>query len=46
MGTLPIPAGAHEIALRIDGGAWIAPPGLTTIRDEFGGISGLLVIRE
>jgi hypothetical protein len=44
--TLPIPAGTHEIALRIDGGAWIAPPGLTTIRDEFGGVSGLLVIKE
>jgi hypothetical protein len=46
VGTLPIPAGTHEIALRIDGGEWIVPPGLTTIRDEFGGLSGLLVIRE
>jgi hypothetical protein len=44
--TLAIPAGTHEIALRVDGGAWIAPPGLTAIRDEFGGASGLLVIRE
>ena len=44
--TLPIPAGTHEIALRIDGGQWIAPPGLMTIRDEFGGVSGLLVIKE
>jgi hypothetical protein len=44
--TLRIPAGTHEIALRIDGGPWMAPPGLATIRDEFGGISGLLVIKE
>jgi hypothetical protein len=44
--TLQIPAGTHEIALRIDGDAWIAPPGLTEIRDEFGGSSGLLVIKE
>jgi hypothetical protein len=44
--TLPLPAGTHEIALRIDGGAWLAPPGLTTIRDEFGGVTGLLAIKE
>jgi hypothetical protein len=46
MATLAIPSGTHQIALRIDGGEWIAPPGLTTIRDEFGGLSGVLVIRE
>jgi hypothetical protein len=44
--TLPIRPGTHEIAVRVDGGPWMAPPGLTTIRDEFGGTSGLLVIRE
>jgi hypothetical protein len=43
--TLPMLAGTHEIALRVDGGAWVVPPGLTMIRDEFGGLSGILVIR-
>lgn len=43
--TLPIAPGTHEIALRLDGGKWIVPPGLTIIRDEFGGMSGLLVVK-
>lgn len=43
--TLPMLAGTHEIAVRVDGGAWVVPPGLTMIRDEFGGLSGILVIR-
>lgn len=45
LATLPIAPGTHEIALRIDGGAWIVPPGLTIIRDEFGGTTGLLVVK-
>jgi hypothetical protein len=43
--TFLIPAGTHEIALRVDDGPWTPPPGLTTIRDEFGGMSGLLIIK-
>jgi hypothetical protein len=42
--TVEIPDGTHEVAIRVDGGPWRAPPGLTPITDEFGGQSGLLVI--
>lgn len=37
--------GVHRLNVRIDGGAWIAPPGLTVARDEFGGQVGLLVVQ-
>ena len=30
--------------LRVNGGKWIVPPGLTPITDEFGGAVGLLVV--
>ena len=36
--------GAHQMNLRIDGGAWSVPPGLPAVTDEFGGSIGLLVI--
>jgi len=42
--TLRVPAGTHEMSLRVDGGAWGAPPGLPVIVDELGGRTGLLVI--
>jgi hypothetical protein len=42
--TAEIPDGTHEAAIRVDGGPWRAPPGLTPITDEFGGRSGLLII--
>jgi hypothetical protein len=42
--TLSLPGRTHEIAVRVDGGRWLVPPGLTPLRDEFGGVSGLLVI--
>lgn len=41
--TLPIGTGTHQMNVRLDGEAWVVPPGLTTIRDE-SGTSGLLVI--
>lgn len=41
---LVIEPGAYETGLRIDGGPWIAPPGLTPIRDEFGGEGGILIV--
>lgn len=44
--TLPIAPGAHEMNVRLDGGAWVVPPGLTIVTDEFGGASGVLVIEE
>jgi hypothetical protein len=42
--TLPVSAGVHEINLRLDGGPWLAPPGLPTRRDSFNGDVGLLVV--
>ena len=34
---LPISPGLHRLAIRIDGGAWRAPPGTRPIASEFGG---------
>ena len=42
--TLPVAAGVHEINLRLDGGPWVAPPGLPTRRDSFNGDVGLLLV--
>jgi len=41
---VPLGAGVHQINLRIDGGQWIAPPGIPTLRDGFNGEVGVLVI--
>lgn len=43
---LRLPPGAHRLALRADGGQWIAPPGLPIGNDEFGSPAGVLVIRR
>lgn len=41
--TLPIGTGTHQMNVRLDGAAWVVPPGLTIINDESGS-SGLIVI--
>lgn len=41
--TIAIPAGVHQINLRVDGGPWTVPPGLPRADDEFGGEVGVLV---
>lgn len=33
-----------EMTLRVDGGAWVVPPGAETVRDEFGGVSGRVLV--
>lgn len=43
---IPMSPGVHHINLRIDGGTWIAPPGVPAIRDGFSGEVGVLVIRQ
>ena len=43
--TLAIAPGTYQTNLRVDGGAWVAPPGLVAVRDEFGGVFGVLVVR-
>jgi hypothetical protein len=42
--ALPIEPGKYEMNIRVDGGQWTVPPGLLSLRDEFGGAVGLLVI--
>ena len=42
---LPMSAGVHQINLRIDGGQWMAPPGVPTMKDGFNGEVGVLVIK-
>jgi hypothetical protein len=41
---LPIPRGLHRLNVRIDGGAWIVPAGLTRAADEFGDEVGILAV--
>jgi hypothetical protein len=42
--SLSISAGTHEVNVRVDRGAWLVPPGLASLDDEFGGSGGLLVV--
>jgi len=42
--VLPLATGVHEVVVRRDGGAWVAPTGLAPRRDEFAGVTGLLVV--
>jgi hypothetical protein len=42
--TVPLSRGAHEVNVRVDGGAWMVPPGLLSATDEFGGSVGRFVI--
>ena len=43
--TLPITAGIHRFNLRVDGGEWGIPPGVTAITDDFNGVVGLLTVQ-
>jgi hypothetical protein len=43
--TLPLVAGTYQLNVRVDGGSWLVPPGLTPLQDEFGGKTGLLIVR-
>ena len=43
--ALSVPAGTHQMNIRVDGGKWLVPPGLLVLKDEFGGSTGLLVIQ-
>ena len=42
--AMPIAPGAHRVNIRVDGGEWGAPPGASTVQDEFNGVVGLVVI--
>lgn len=43
--TFAIPNGIHELNVRVNGGDWLVPPGLTSAKDEFGVVTGVLVVR-
>jgi hypothetical protein len=43
--TLVIPAGVHRLAIRVDGERWTAPPGISTVADEFQGTVGVIVVQ-
>lgn len=42
--SLPVTSGVHQVNVRIDGGEWSVPAGLTAVRDEFGGSVGILLV--
>ena len=43
-GSFALVPGQYQMNLRVNGGAWLVPPGLLSLKDEFGGSAGLLVI--
>jgi hypothetical protein len=43
--ALPVSEGIHQVNVRFDGGAWEAPPGVAAVADDFGGVSGRIVVQ-
>lgn len=43
--TVSIVSRTNEVNVRLDGGKWRVPPGLPPLVDEFGGTSGLLILK-
>jgi hypothetical protein len=41
---MPVPSGLHRVAIRVDGGEWIAPPNLPRADDGLGGTVGLITV--
>lgn len=42
--VLRLAPGSYRVAIRIDGGEWLPPPGLPQIGDELGGVVGILIV--
>ena len=42
--ALPLSPGVHSINVRVDKGVWAPPPGIPTMRDDFNGEVGLVVV--
>lgn len=42
--VLPVSAGSNLVNIRVDGGQWIAPPGLVAKTDDFAGVVGVFVV--
>jgi len=43
--TIPVKPGTYQMNIRVDNGDWTVPPSLPTVRDEFGGLAGVLVVQ-
>jgi len=43
--SVPLSPGMHQINVRVDGGAWVAPPGMPTMHDNYNGDVGLIVVQ-
>jgi len=41
--TVMLEPGVHQVNLRVDGGAWMPPPGAPTTADGYGGTTGVVV---
>jgi len=44
--SLPLAPGMHKINVRVDGGPWMPPPGLPTMRDAFNEEVGMIVVSK
>lgn len=44
--NVPLSPGMYHMNVRVDGGPWMAPPGVPTMRDSFNGDVGLIVISK
>ncbi|HET7458618.1 MAG TPA: glycogen-binding domain-containing protein, partial [Gemmatimonadaceae bacterium] len=42
--VLPLEPGTHHVNIRVDGAAWVAPPGASTVDDDFNGTVGVVVV--
>jgi len=42
--SIPLAPGMHRINVRVDGGPWMAPPGVPTVHDSYSGDVGLVVV--
>lgn len=40
--TILLTPGVHHVSLRVNGGAWFAPPGIPAVPDDFGGTTGII----
>ena len=44
--VLPVSSSTSQVNIRLDGGRWLVPPGLTVVKDELGEEVGILVIPD
>ena len=43
--TMAITPGMHRLAIRVDGDTWSPPPGVSSVKDEFQGNVGVIVVK-